>query len=159
MPLLSHLNKQDKQLAQNSARSVALRLLTRREQSNKELRNKLLQKGFSSSEIGALIQELQQQKLQSDTRFAEMLIHNRLQHGYGLLRIKADLHQHGISEEDYIKFLPEPETWLELLQQARSKRFGKPIPNDFKGLAQQARFLQYRGFTSEQIQTLLKTYD
>jgi regulatory protein len=153
------LNNPAKQGNQNLAKHLALNLLTRREQSSKELREKLLQKGFTKHEIDVTIQELQQQKLQSDARFAEMFIHSRLQRGYGVLRIKADLHQHGINEEEYVKFLPEQETWLELLQRVRNKRFGKLIPSDFKELAQQARFLQYRGFTSEQIQTLLKTYD
>jgi len=37
----------------------------------------------------------------------------------------------------------------------RSKRFGDAMPEDFKERARQARFLQYRGFTSEQIREVL----
>jgi regulatory protein len=33
----------------------------------------------------------------------------------------------------------------------RHKRFGSELPEDFKERARQARFLQYRGFTTDQI--------
>jgi regulatory protein len=39
---------------------------------------------------------------------------------------------------------------------ARHKRFGAPLPQDFAGRARQARFLQQRGFSAEQIRQVFK---
>jgi regulatory protein len=37
----------------------------------------------------------------------------------------------------------------------RRKRFGDEPPQDYKERARQSRFLQYRGFTSDQIRQVL----
>jgi regulatory protein len=47
------------------------------------------------------------------------------------------------------------EDWVALAIQVRSKRFGNSPPVVFREKARQARFLQYRGFTTEQIQAAL----
>jgi regulatory protein len=40
-------------------------------------------------------------------------------------------------------------------REARRKRFGSAGPADFRERARQGRFLQYRGFSSEQIRAAL----
>lgn len=47
--------------------------------------------------------------------------------------------------------------WLENVRHVWQKRFKNKLPNDFKTRAQQVRFLQYRGFTREQIESVLTT--
>ena len=41
--------------------------------------------------------------------------------------------------------------WFALAVTVRCKRFGEAVPADFKERAKQQRFLQYRGFSHEQI--------
>jgi regulatory protein len=41
--------------------------------------------------------------------------------------------------------------WFESSKAVRVKRFGDPLPADWTDKQKQMRFLQYRGFTQEQI--------
>ncbi len=46
--------------------------------------------------------------------------------------------------------------WPVLARQVREKRFGAALPADFKERSRQMRFLQQRGFTTEQITGLFR---
>jgi regulatory protein len=46
--------------------------------------------------------------------------------------------------------------WLETIRAVRRKRFGPDLPREYAERARQARFLQYRGFDSEQIRSALE---
>ena len=41
--------------------------------------------------------------------------------------------------------------WNDCALDARIKKFGSTLPEDFKAKAKQMKFLEYRGFTTEQI--------
>jgi regulatory protein len=45
--------------------------------------------------------------------------------------------------------------WLAVAKTVRHKKFGDGKPADYKERARQARFLQYRGFSGEQIHSAL----
>ena len=45
--------------------------------------------------------------------------------------------------------------WYENAEQVRAKRFGNPQPENYEEKARQMRFLQYRGFTSDQVQAAM----
>lgn len=136
---------------------TALRLLTNREHSCLELKNKLLQKGLPRDKVEAVLAELEQQKLLNDNRFCEIFIRSRIAKGQGPLRIKEELRQRGIVPEmvDH-HFNDAAIDWREQILAVRQKRFGKQWPKDFNERAKQIRFLQYRGFDLEQIQWALK---
>jgi len=138
----------------NKLREAALRILALREHSAAELTRKLLNKGFEHSEIEVLVQELESRDWLDETRFAESYVRSRVQHGYGPLRIRQELRQRGVEENTQAMALETyADTWIEAACQARHKRFGEALPQDIKTRAKQARFLTYRGFTSEQIRT------
>ena len=46
--------------------------------------------------------------------------------------------------------------WQELVRQVREKKFGASQPQDYKERARQTRFLQQRGFTTDQISQVFK---
>ncbi len=46
--------------------------------------------------------------------------------------------------------------WAALAETVRRKRFGPDLPADFQERAREARFLQGRGFRSEDIRKVLK---
>ena len=49
--------------------------------------------------------------------------------------------------------------WVDLLNSVRVKKFGSALPADYTAQGKELRFLQYRGFTSEQIKWLYKSDD
>jgi len=128
----------------------AMALLAQREHSARELERKLCDKGFSPALVAECIARLQQERLQSDVRYAESYVHMRTGKGYGPLRIRAELAERGVADEFIAPPLEEMTgQWAELAEQARRKRFGNRLPKDFQERARQARFLQYRGFATE----------
>lgn len=133
-------------------KNCALGLLARREHSQYELRNKLKLRKFSDNLIVEVLKELTSENLQSDARFTEIYIRHRAEKGYGPLRIQAELRERGIVEESISQYLDESaEYWIEKITTVKRKKFGNKIPKDFSERAKQMRFLQYRGFTLEQI--------
>ena len=130
----------------------AVNLLARREHSQVELRKKLCKAKFEIDEIDVVIQKLAQIDLQSDLRFAENYLHYRSQRGFGSQKIKFELNERGVDKQTInAVFEQEDIDWFFLAVMARNKRFGQKAPNDLKDRAKQQRFLQYRGFTHEQI--------
>ncbi len=134
----------------------ALDLLSRREHSLQELRQKLLLRDFSAVIIEKVLIKLVDHQWQSDERFAESYMHARKRNAFGPVRIRNELLERGVSEEiiNNVMIVNESE-WVDIANSLRKKRFGKNVPADFKERAKQMRFLQYRGFTSEQINRIL----
>lgn len=132
-------------------------LLARREHSQLELSRKLIRKGFDADRVERIISELQSDNLQSDQRFAEQYVRYRADRGYGPYRIVQELKERGIhgSLINELVISDDP-AWLERCHQVRSRRFGTGRPGDIREQAKQQRFLNYRGFTSEQIRRLMK---
>lgn len=130
----------------------AVSLLANREHSALELSRKLEKAGFDSHDVAEVLEKLQQKGLQSDVRFTEAYIRSRSHRGYGSIRIKMELKQRGVSSELITASLEQTEVdWFSLAVHVRCKRFGEQRPDELKSLAKQQRFLQYRGFTHEQI--------
>ena len=95
--------------------------------------------------------------LQDDARYAEAYARSRIAKGYGPLRIARELSERGLAEElvQQVFASMEPD-WDARIRAVREKKFGRPAQMDFTGQARQSRFLQYRGFTSEQIRKVFK---
>ncbi len=137
-----------------------MRLLATREHSSAELFRKLVQKGFTQADVQTLITKLQQENLLSDLRFSESFIRSRQLRGYGPLRIQAELRQHGFNDEQIrLSLDASAQSWLRLAQQVRQKKFGVGSPEDYADKVRQMRFLEYRGFSHEQIRIIIELAD
>jgi regulatory protein len=135
---------------------IALNLLARREHSRFELQHKLSAKGFTSEDIAKLLQKLDTQGLQSDTRFVENYINMRRSRGFGPLRIKCELKTRGINQETIANFLDENDVaWVDLAKIVYDRKFGKKTPQNSRAKAQQMKYLYYKGFTSDQIRKVV----
>jgi regulatory protein len=135
-----------------SAKSVAVRLLSRREHSALEIRDKLLKRDFDGAEIEQAIIELQQGGWLSDERFAEAYIRLRQQKGFGPIRITVELNERGVSESIVNASLHEnDESWQQTLQQQYLKKYKNRAITDYNDKAKRIRFLQYRGFSLDVI--------
>jgi len=138
-------------------RDLALRLLTRREHSRRELTAKLLGKGYPAAEVDGVLADLAASGLQSDERLAEAYVNERWQRGFGPLRIHQELRERGLAEEVIQACLdPRRGDWLALMEGVASRKFGSSRPGDRKEVARRARFLEYRGFPSELVSRYLR---
>jgi regulatory protein len=126
--------------------------LARREYSLAELRTKLATKHYTPEEIDQAVLELAADGLVSDERFAESFVVSRVRKGQGPVRIRMELKKRGIDAELIALHLGAMDLqWHSLAKQVRSRKYGAEQPEDFKEKARQMRFLEYRGFTGEQI--------
>lgn len=134
-----------------TARAVAMDLLARREHSLVELRAKLAARGFADEAIETALAALSAAGLASDSRFVEAFVASRFRKGYGPIRIRAGLMERGIAAEAITPVLADAYDWRALAREVREKRFGARLPRDFRERARQMRFLEYRGFTGDQM--------
>jgi regulatory protein len=138
-------------------RAVALRLLARREHSTRELAAKLTVRGYEQQTVAAVIAALTDRKLLSDARFVEEFVASRVRHGSGPVKIREELRNRGVAESLVDEAFGEHRSeWVITAESVRRKRFGAPLPKDYAERARQARFLQQRGFSAEQIRQVLK---
>ena len=142
------------------ARRIALNLLARREHSRRELHEKLSHRGCADDLAAQLVARLEEEGLVSDRRFVESLVRVRRERGCGPLRIERELRDKGVAPEIIGPWIDETgREWSELIRQVRRKRFGEGPPRTLAERAKQARFLQYRGFTHDQIRRVLTADD
>jgi regulatory protein len=134
---------------------VAVDLLARREHSRLELTRKLTARGFPAAVIAPVLDELERSGSLAEARFTDSFVRSRVAKGQGPQRIRAELAQRGIADADAALRGAEVD-WLESIRAVRRKRFGLDLPRDYADRARQARFLQYRGFSSEQIRAALE---
>lgn len=131
-------------------------MLARREHSRREIYNKILKKGCAETIAAEVVRQLEAERLLSDDRFMESLVQARRKRGYGPLHIQKELQEKGVEPEAIALWLDvTSREWLEDIRRVQRKKFGGKLPKSYTERARQARFLQYRGFTYDQIQQLL----
>jgi regulatory protein len=138
-----------------ACKRTAVELLARREHSRLELERKLATRGFPEAVIAPALDALEQSGVLVATRFTESFIRSRLAKGQGPVRIRAELAQRGVG--DAAELLRGADIdWLATARAVLRKRFGAEPPRDYRERAKQARFLQYRGFTADQVRAALE---
>jgi regulatory protein len=138
-------------------RVAALRLLTRRDHSRAELKVKLAAAAESPEQLDAVLDALQAERLQSDQRFATQRVVARARR-YGDARLKQELRQQGVSDEDISTALPEGGDEASRCRAVWARKF-RQLPQSVEERAKQMRFLQYRGFSSEAIRRVMRGGD
>ncbi len=87
-------------MSEKEIKDKALKLLSSREHSRLELRQKLLRRDFNFSEIEPVLDELAERGFIDDERFAEEWIHSRKNSNpRGRFLIRAELKEKGVSSE------------------------------------------------------------
>lgn len=134
----------------------AMRYLSQREHSEKELLSKLCARETEPSLARQVLAELKALDLQSDHRYAESLLRSRVGRGKGPLVIRQELGRKGIDDELVDEVLTlSGDYWIEIAIGAREKRFGPQLPEERGEWSRQARFLARRGFPSDLIYRVL----
>jgi regulatory protein len=133
-------------------------LLARREHSRLELERKLVARSFAEPLIAAVLDELENDGLLSAERFTQSFIESRYARGHGPHRIEKELAERGIASAGAC-LRDERFDWCGLARETRVRRFGQPVPENFAARARQMRFLEYRGFSRDQIRYALRSED
>jgi regulatory protein len=120
------------------------------------LERKLRARGFPPGIVFATLDELERTRALDSERFVESFVRARVARGQGPVRILAELEQRGIDTAEHRSRLYDEYDWTALAGQARRKRFGPGPVADYGDRGRQARFLQYRGFDSEQTRRALE---
>ncbi|MBZ2168218.1 regulatory protein RecX [Marinobacter sp. F4216] len=141
----------------HKARSTALRLLARREHSRLELSLKLRQRRIETPVIESVLDEYEQEGWLDDSRFADVYARQRMDLGYGPLRILSELQQRGVNvAPDCLQEVTE-QGWRERAVALRERRYGlADLQKDWDEKVRQARFLTRRGFSAGQVEWALE---
>lgn len=141
-------------------RDCCLRLLARREHSRRELLNKLEANGFKQDVTQKIIDDLAEEGLQSDARFTENFIRQRIRTGHGPVRIAYELRQRGIDDFDPDELVVEMAgSWPDVIEQVYHKKYKNSKSITRNEWSKRTRFLQQRGFTFEMIRSLYRRLD
>lgn len=137
---------------------------TRRNHSKHELITKMTSRGANADLACEVVEQLSQEKLQSDKDFVESKLNGALRQGHGPTRFLQSLNQHQLPS-DLVQLVVDElnPDWYELAKQVYLKKYaGAESLNElnktsdaeaqYKEKAKRARFLFGRGFSSDQIQ-------
>lgn len=154
------LSPEDQRKCQEKIRRHALFLLTRRDHTSQELRQKLSRKDYPTAEIETVLTSLEATGLINTVRFAESYTHYRRAKGYGPRRIAMELQSKGIAEAviaEQVKITDN--AWFTEIRTIWRKHFKGRQPADQRERARQLRFLYNRGFTQDQIKSVFEIED
>jgi regulatory protein len=149
----------------HKARDAAMRLLSHRARSERELRDRLRQKGLSPEGIKKILGSLTQSGLVNDLEFARSFVHDKLlKKPVGRSMLKLRLQEKGISKEVIEQVLSEVYEKVKedeyAVQLARSRY--EHFRSAFEGLEPMKRkkklsdYLAHRGFEWEAVSKAVK---
>lgn len=138
-----------------AARAEAVALLARRDFASGELSRRLAERGFEAGAVTAALEALREERALDDARFAHNYIAYHAARGQGPVRIGADLAALGLTPIEVDAALGSGPDWRALAREVRVRKFGPEEPESWAEKGRQARFLQYRGFSSDHIRFAL----
>jgi len=138
-----------------AVRAAAVALLARRDHSGAELTQRLVSRGYSPEQVTVTVGELRAGRILDDARYAEHYVAYRAERGQGPVRIAAELGQLGVDQAVITAAIESGPDWRSLAREVRIGRFGLAPPRARAEQGRQARFLQYRGFSSDHIRAAI----
>jgi regulatory protein len=130
-------------------------MLARRDYASGDLRARLQRKGFDAATVESTIAELVEERSLDDARYAGNFVSYSAARGQGPVRIAAELKAQNLASDLIDTALAAGPDWRTLAAEVRNRKFGPEPPADWPEKARQARFLQYRGFSSDHIRLAL----
>jgi len=134
-----------------AARRVALLLLGRRDYASAELLTKLTVSGYTQEAAQAAVAALQEERLLDDSRFLDNFVRAHAGRGQGPARIRQELAVLRFPAADIQTALEAGPDFTALCREVRARKFGARPPASWAERGRQGRFLQYRGFSSDDI--------
>lgn len=138
-------------------KNIAIDLLSRRDHSRQELKQKLLLKGGEVELVANVIDWCVDENYQSESRYCAMLVRAKVNKGYGPAIVSQAAREQGIDRELLTQTLEELEIdWFALALSHYQKKYADKPVTDFQDKHKRMGFMQRRGFNSAQIQYALK---
>ncbi len=99
-----------------------------------------------------LVERLTENDWLSEARYIKAFIRSKVSAGLGAYRIINDLKQYGIKSQDAELAIEEQTTdWFEQAKKTYVRKYGESPIDDYKERAKRFRYMQYRGFSIDQI--------
>lgn len=151
-------NEEDRNLGVGEARAIAYRYLGNREHSCQELRDKLQRRGVADDVAYMAVDELAEEGMVSDRRYAQAFARSRVGKLQGPFKIRAELRKRGVSDDLIEESLAGfDEEWIELASQWISRRSNETMDRVEK--ARLYRSGTRRGFSHEQMMRALESFE
>lgn len=134
-------------------REKALELLSLRQMSCKEMRDKLVQKGYDESAAESAVEWLSDNRLLNDESYAAAVVRHYAAKGYGEGKIKTELARRGIAKDlwdDALENMPESDTKIDKFIASRLKD-----PEDREQIKKVSNALFRRGYSWDEIRAAL----
>jgi regulatory protein len=132
----------------------SLDLLSRREHSRKEIKEKLLLRYENTEHINVVLEKLVSNNLINDSRFAEAYVLNRKRKGFGPKKIIFELISKGVKESIANEVVEIEGGWIEAARSAFKKKYKDDQNIETKEKLKQKTFLQNRGFGFKEIESV-----
>jgi regulatory protein len=146
----------------SSAYLTGLKMLARRELSEKQVRQRLLQDGYSSEAVGEAVDRLRAERAIDDERVAAVIARTQTTvRRRGAIRVRREIEQAGISSSVARRVVEETFEAIDssaLLEQTLTKRLhGRQHIVDQKELQRLHRYLIAQGFEADAVMKALNT--
>ena len=138
----------------NNIYNKSLDLLSRREHSIKEIKEKLLLRFDDKEIVNSVLNKLKENNLVNNARFAEAYVSNRKRKGFGPKKISYELLSKGVNESVIESIIAEEGGWNKSAKLAFIKKFRDGPSSDTKEMLKQKNFLQNRGFGFKEIESV-----
>ena len=142
------------------AKDAAFNLLSYRQRSRQELKNRLADKGFSPGIIRQVINVLDQLDYIDDREFAVSWIRDRISRGFGPYRVRQQLREKGIAEqiiEEQLEAEYDFELEYELAEELARKKKGRyRNKSDWEARNKLKQVLKRKGFSFSVIEVVLE---
>ena len=154
---------QKSETGNRQAMNTAVRMLSRRDHTRFEVRQKLKQRGFSSGAIRAAVAECERLNYIDDERTARIYIGQLVRRGFGFRRIAIELKKKGLQGRRIEDILEQQKVEIDEREIARRvlqkkiKSFERETDSK-KRRDKLYRFLDYRGFSRSIISELIREF-
>ena len=141
--------------SRSKCRERALRIIGARPMSEKELRDRLVQKGETPEDAEETVDWLRELRLLDDAEYAAMCVRHYAAKGFGEMRIRNELYRRGVPKDlwdDALEQLPEQDDAVDTL--LRRKLRGSVTDRD--ALRRATDYLYRRGFGREEIRAAVE---
>ena len=133
-------------LQRRVAFSYLVDVLSRRDHSTKEIRDKLKGQGFSPSSIESAVDKAQQSRYLDDARFASYFVDERVRRGWGRIKIDQELRRKGVDPAEIPGYPEEYFDEQSDVERAAALLARKSIPEN-KPFEKLVRHLMSKGFS------------
>ena len=138
----------------NSIYNKSLDILSRREHSKKEIKEKLNLRFENKELIESVLVKLLENNLVNDLRFTESYVSSRKKRGFGPKKIIYELLSKGVKESISEAIIAESDDWEQVAKSTFAKKYKDGICSETKDQLKQKSFLQNRGFRFKEIESV-----